>query len=98
MRIFKYKKKSGSFETWHFSSKENNAEQHLMETVLNICKNVKVGKYLLTRWLDYNWFYSLKELAHFLFQTFGGFLYVPTAQIYCLTGAIISETRRMIYI
>jgi hypothetical protein len=28
----------------------------------------------------------------FLFRTFGGFLLVPTTQIYCLTGAIISET------
>jgi|LakMenEpi03Aug12_release.lakeMendotaPanAssembly.Ray.scaffolds.fasta_scaffold2347066_1 hypothetical protein len=24
--------------------------------------------------------------------TFGGFLHVPTTQIYCLTGALISET------
>jgi hypothetical protein len=27
-----------------------------------------------------------------LFQTFGGFLHSPTAQNYCLTGAIICET------
>jgi hypothetical protein len=27
------------------------------------------------------------------FRTFGGFLRVPSTQIYCLTGAIISETR-----
>ncbi len=51
---------------------------------------------------------SRKELAHtmvrqlilfskitgaLLFRTFGGFLHVPTTQIQCLTGAIISETR-----
>jgi hypothetical protein len=50
-----------------------------------------------------------KELAHtmfrlqvilfskitgaFSFRTFGGFLRVPATQIYCLTSAIISETR-----
>jgi hypothetical protein len=28
----------------------------------------------------------------FLFRIFGGFLHVPSTQIYCLTGAIISET------
>ncbi len=28
----------------------------------------------------------------FLFGTFGGFINVPTTQIYFLTGAIISET------
>jgi hypothetical protein len=49
-----------------------------------------------------------KELAHtmvklllilfskitgaFMFRIFGGFLHTPTTQIYCLTGAIISET------
>ncbi len=26
----------------------------------------------------------------FLFRTFGGFLHVPTTQIYCLTGAILA--------
>jgi hypothetical protein len=30
-----------------------------------------------------------------LFRTFGGFFHVPTTQIYCLTGAIISETHIM---
>jgi hypothetical protein len=55
---------------------------------------------------------SQKELAHttvrlqlilfskitgvFLFRKFGGFLHVPTTQIYCLTGAIISETHIII--
>jgi hypothetical protein len=34
----------------------------------------------------------------FLFPTFGGFLHVPTPQIYCLTGAIISETHIIIII
>jgi hypothetical protein len=53
-----------------------------------------------------------KELAHttvrlqlilfftitraFLFRTFGGFLHVPTTKVYCLTGAIISETHKII--
>jgi hypothetical protein len=31
-----------------------------------------------------------------LFRIFGGFLHVPTTQIYCLTGAIISETHKII--
>jgi hypothetical protein len=55
---------------------------------------------------------SRKELAHttvrlqlilfykitgaFLFRIFGGFLHVPTTQIYCLTGPIISETHIII--
>jgi hypothetical protein len=34
-----------------------------------------------------------KITGAFLFRTFGGFLYVPTKQICCLTGAIISEAR-----
>ncbi len=33
-----------------------------------------------------------KVTGAFLFRTFGGFLHVPTTQIYCLTGAIVSET------
>jgi hypothetical protein len=33
-----------------------------------------------------------KRTGAFLFRTFGGFLRVPTTQIYCLTGAILSET------
>jgi hypothetical protein len=33
-----------------------------------------------------------KITGAFLFRTFGGFLHVPTLQIFCLTGAIISET------
>ncbi len=33
-----------------------------------------------------------KETGAFYFQTCVGFLPVPTTQIYCLTGAIISET------
>jgi hypothetical protein len=53
-----------------------------------------------------------KELAHttvrlhlilfskitgaFLFRIFGGFLHIPTTHIYCLTGAIISETHIII--
>jgi hypothetical protein len=53
-----------------------------------------------------------KELAHttgrlqlilfpeitgeFLFRIFGGFLHVHTTQIYCLNGAIISETHIII--
>ncbi len=53
---------------------------------------VKVGKNLHTRRLDYNWFYSLKRTGSFLFRKSGGFLLVPTTQIYCLTGAILSET------
>jgi hypothetical protein len=36
-----------------------------------------------------------KRTRAFLFKTFGGFLHVPTSQIYCLTGAVISETRIM---
>ncbi len=32
----------------------------------------------------------------FLFRIFGGFLHVHTTQIYCLTGAIISETHIII--
>jgi hypothetical protein len=34
-----------------------------------------------------------KITGAFLLQTFGGFLHVPTTQVLCLTGAIISETR-----
>jgi hypothetical protein len=34
-----------------------------------------------------------KITGAFLFRIFGGFLHVPTTQIYYLTGAIISETR-----
>ena len=34
-----------------------------------------------------------KITGAFLFRTFGGFFHVPTLQIYCLTDAIISETR-----
>ncbi len=34
-----------------------------------------------------------KVTGAFLLRTFGGFLHVPTTQIYCLTGAIISETQ-----
>ena len=37
-----------------------------------------------------------KITGAFLFRTFGGFLHVPTTQIYCLTGAIISETHIII--
>jgi hypothetical protein len=33
-----------------------------------------------------------KVTGAFLFRTFGRFLHVPTTQIYCLTGAIFSET------
>ena len=33
-----------------------------------------------------------KITGAFLFRIFGEFLHVPTTQIYCLTGAIISET------
>ncbi len=33
-----------------------------------------------------------KRTGAFLFRTFGGFLHVPTTQIYCLTGAMIIET------
>jgi hypothetical protein len=40
-----------------------------------------------------------KITGAFLFRTFGGFLHVPATEIYCLTGAIISETRiRNIYL
>jgi hypothetical protein len=38
----------------------------------------------------------LKITGAFLFRIFGGFLYVPTTQIYCFTGAIISETHIII--
>jgi hypothetical protein len=31
-----------------------------------------------------------------IFGIFGGFLHAPTTQIYCLTGAIISETHIII--
>ncbi len=34
-----------------------------------------------------------KITGAFLLRTFGRFLHVPTTQIYCLTGAIIIETR-----
>jgi hypothetical protein len=33
-----------------------------------------------------------KVTGAFLFRISGGFFHVPTTQIYCLTGAIISET------
>ncbi len=36
--------------------------------------------------------YSPKITGAFLFRIFGGFFHVPTTQIYCLTGAIFSET------
>ncbi len=41
-----------------------------------------------------------KRIGAFQFRTFGGFLHVPTTQIYCLTGAIISEkrTKNILYI
>ncbi len=49
---------------------------------------------LLTRQLDYVTIDLFsKIIGAFLFRIFGGFLHVPTAQIYCLTGAIIRETR-----
>jgi hypothetical protein len=50
---------------------------------------VKVGKNLHTLQL----ILFSKITAAFLFRTFGGFLHVPTTHIYCLTDAIISETR-----
>jgi hypothetical protein len=34
-----------------------------------------------------------KRTGAFLFRTFVGFLHVPTTQIYCLNGAIISKAR-----
>jgi hypothetical protein len=37
-----------------------------------------------------------KITGAFLFRTFGGLLHVPTTQIYCLNGAIISETHIII--
>jgi hypothetical protein len=37
-----------------------------------------------------------KKTGAFLFRIFGGFLHVLTTQIYCLTGAIISETHIII--
>ncbi len=37
-----------------------------------------------------------KITGAFLFRIFGGFFHVPTTQIYCLTGAIISETHIII--
>jgi hypothetical protein len=33
-----------------------------------------------------------------MFRIFGGFLHIPTTQIYCLTGVIISETHIIIII
>ncbi len=39
-----------------------------------------------------------KIIGAFWFRTFGGFLHVPTTQIYCLTGTIISETHIIIII
>jgi hypothetical protein len=48
--------------------------------------------------LDYNWFYSLKTLAHFRYKEFVDFLNYVT-QINCLTGAIIARhILRIIYI
>jgi hypothetical protein len=41
--------------------------------------------------LDYNWFYSLKILAHLRSKVLVDFLHYVT-RINCLTGAIISET------
>ncbi len=52
---------------------------------------MKVGKNLHTRRLDNNMIAFSKITGVFLFRIFGGFLHVPTTQIYCLTGAIISE-------
>ncbi len=52
-------------------------------------------------YLHYNWFYSLKELAQFCSEhlvDFSTYPLVPTTQIYCLTGAIISETHLIIII
>jgi hypothetical protein len=37
-------------------------------------------------------FSKMKMTGAFFCRTFGVFLHVPTTQIYCLTGAIISET------
>ncbi len=48
---------------------------------------------LLTRQLDYATDLFPKITGAFLFRTFGGFFHLPTTQIYCLTGAIISEKR-----
>ncbi len=42
-------------------------------------------------WITTNLF--SKITGAFLFRTFGGFLHLRTTQIYCLTGAIIGETR-----
>jgi hypothetical protein len=50
------------------------------------CDPVEVGKNRLQLIL------FSKITGAFLFRTFGGFLHVPTTQIYCLTGAMISET------
>jgi hypothetical protein len=43
------------------------------------------------RQLDYNCFYSLKQLAHFRSKVLVDFLHYVT-QTNCLTGAIIRET------
>jgi hypothetical protein len=56
------------------------------ETVTGKYITVEVGKNLHTLIL----FSKITDAV--LFRTFGGFLHVPTTQIYCLTGAIISET------
>jgi len=37
-----------------------------------------------------------KITGTFWFRIFGGFLHVPTTQIYCLTDAVISETHKII--
>ncbi len=56
------------------------------------CGIVEDRKMMCTRGLrDYDWFYSLKILAHFRSKVLVDFHHSVT-QINCLTGAIISET------
>jgi len=56
---------------------------------VQICREPKI---MLTQGrLDYNWFYSLKILAHFWPKVLVDFLHYVT-RINCLTGAIISQT------
>jgi hypothetical protein len=53
---------------------------------------VEEGKNLQTLMVRQQLISFSKRIGTFLFRTFGGFLHVPTTQIYYLIGAKISDT------
>jgi hypothetical protein len=60
--------------------------------------NITMKKELAHTTVRLNLIFFSKITGAYLFWSFGGFLLVPTTQIYCLTSAIISETHIIILI